>query len=101
MGWKDRGNEMFKIKKYDMAIECYTLSIQFAPSDGVLLGILYSNRSQSYLEKNQYKKAKDDAEKCMKYRPDWLKVSHLTIFLIVVVQPMNNKGHLSSCHYIT
>ena len=84
-----------------MAIECYTLSIQFAPSDDELLGILYSNRSQSYLEKNQYKKAKDDAEKCMKYRPDWPEVSHLTIFLIVVVQRTNNEDHLSSCHYVT
>jgi tetratricopeptide (TPR) repeat protein len=66
---------MFKQEKYDMAIDCYTLSIQYAPDHSVqLLGILHSNRSNAYLKKKLFKKAKDDAEKCLKYRPDWSKV---------------------------
>ena len=66
---------MFKEGKYDIAIDCYTLSIQYAaPADDVLLGTLHSNRSHTYLRKKQFKKAKDDAEKCLKYRPNWSKV---------------------------
>ena len=68
---------MFRQKKFDMAIDCYTLSIQYICSavDGAeLLGTLYSNRSQAYFKKKFFKKAKDDAEKCLKYRPNWSKV---------------------------
>ena len=73
--WKEKGNEMFRQKKFDMAIDCYTLSIQYAAADDAqLLGTLHSNRSQAYFKKKQFKKAKDDAEKCLKYRPNWSKV---------------------------
>ncbi|XP_028397252.1 LOW QUALITY PROTEIN: TPR and ankyrin repeat-containing protein 1-like [Dendronephthya gigantea] len=70
--WKKKGNEMFKEEKFDNAIDCYTLSIQYVPDgDDVLRGTLYSNRSQAYLKKKQYMKSKEDAEKCLKYRPNW------------------------------
>ena len=66
---------MFRHEKFDMAIDCYTLSIQYAAvNNAQLLGILYSNRSQAYFKKKQFNQAKDDAEKCFKYRPNWLKV---------------------------
>jgi tetratricopeptide (TPR) repeat protein len=65
---------MFKEGKYDNAIDCYTLSIQYAPANDVLLGTLHSNRSYACSQKKQFKKAKDDAEKCLKYRPNWSKV---------------------------
>ena len=62
-------------KKFDLAIECYTLSIHYIPvNNDELRGTLHSNRSQAYLKKNQFKKSKEDAEKCLKYRPGWCKV---------------------------
>ena len=74
-GWKERGNEMFKSENFDLAVDCYTLSIQYTRDDNAyLLGTLYSNRAHAYFRKKQFKKAKDDAEKCLKYRPDWSKV---------------------------
>ena len=73
--WKEKGNEMFRWKKFDMAIDCYTLSIQYVAVDNAqLMGTLYGNRSQAYFKKKQFNKAKDDAEKCLKYRPNWSKV---------------------------
>ena len=73
--WKKRGKEMFNKEKYDLAIGCYTLSIQYAPGEEkCLLGTLHSNRSYAYFKNEHFKKAKDDAEKCLKYRPDWSKV---------------------------
>lgn len=72
---------MFKEEKYDNAIDCYTLSIQYIPDNNdVLRGTLYSNRSQAYLKKRQYKISKEDAEKCLKYRPNWYKVAfHISL----------------------
>ena len=66
---------MFKNGSFDLAIDCYTLSIQYTPADDVrLMGTVYSNRAHAYFKKKQFKKAKDDAEKCLKYRPEWSKV---------------------------
>ncbi|CAB4041590.1 TPR and ankyrin repeat-containing 1-like isoform X1, partial [Paramuricea clavata] len=71
IGWRDKGNEMFHIGKYGNAIDCFTLSIQYASVHDVTLGMLYSNRSHAYFKKKQFEKAKEDAEKCVKYRPNW------------------------------
>jgi tetratricopeptide (TPR) repeat protein len=65
---------MFHIGKYGNAIDCFTLSIQYASVHYVTLGMLYSNRSHAYFKKKQFKKAKEDAEKCVKYRPNWSEV---------------------------
>ena len=65
---------MFKKENYDLAIDCYTLSIQYAPAEDMQLGTLYSNRSYAYFKKEHFKKAKEDAEKSLKHRPGWSKV---------------------------
>ena len=73
---------MFSMQKYDLAIECYAMSIQYTVSENnaVFLGKVYSNRSQSYLKTKQFVKAKDDAKKCLEYRPDWSKVCGFVIW---------------------
>ena len=71
-----KGNEILKDCKYEYAVECYSLAIQYAPlDDAELQGVLYSNRSSAYFRAKQYRKAKEDAEECLKYRPQWSKVS--------------------------
>lgn len=66
---------MFRIEKYDNAIDCFNLSIQYTPVyDVTLQGMLYSNRSRAYFNKEKFKKAKKDAKKCVKYRPNWPEV---------------------------
>ena len=75
VSWKERGNEKFKNGSFDLAIDCYTLSIHYTPvNDVCLLGVLYSNRAHAYFKKKQFNKAKGDAERCLQYRPDWSKV---------------------------
>ena len=56
-------------------MDCYSLAIKYAALDDVeLLGILHSNRSSAYFRMKKYCKAKEDAEKSLKYRPKWSKV---------------------------
>lgn len=65
--YKTLGNEAFKNKKYEEAIEYFTKAIECNPSDHVF----YSNRSGSYLNNSNYQKALEDAETCVKLKADW------------------------------
>jgi stress-induced-phosphoprotein 1 len=51
--YKSLGNDAFKNKNYEQAIEHFTKAIEFNPNDHVF----YSNRSASYLNLQQYSKA--------------------------------------------
>ena len=73
--WRLKGNEILKEDKYEFAVECYSLAIGYAPLDDIkCLGILHSNRSLAYFREKKFKNAKEDAERCLKYRPEWPKV---------------------------
>ena len=61
--FKTKGNEAFKAKKWQEAIEFFTKAIEYNPNDHVF----YSNRSGSYLNNGQYQQALQDAEACIKY----------------------------------
>ena len=58
---KDLGNEMFKAKNFEKAIEFYTLAIEENPSEHTI----YGNRSASYHNLKNYEKALEDGEKCV------------------------------------
>jgi stress-induced-phosphoprotein 1 len=58
---KDLGNEEFKQKNYEKAIEHYTKAIEDNPVDHTI----YGNRSASYHNLKNYDKALEDAEKCI------------------------------------
>lgn len=51
--FKNLGNEAFKNKNYEEAIKYFTQAIECNPNDHVF----YSNRSGSYLNAGNYKKA--------------------------------------------
>jgi tetratricopeptide (TPR) repeat protein len=61
MSSKDLGNEQFKAKNYEKAIEFYTKAIEENPSDHTV----YGNRSASFHNSKKYEEALEDAEKCV------------------------------------
>jgi stress-induced-phosphoprotein 1 len=70
--YKAKGNEAFKAKKYTEAIDWYTKAIALDPNSEAS-GAIYSNRAGSWQNLNNYEKAVEDSEQCIRVRPDWLK----------------------------
>ena len=66
---KELGNQQFKLKNFDKAIEHYTEAITANPGDHTI----YGNRSASYHNLKRYAEALADAEKCIQIKPDWSK----------------------------
>jgi len=66
---KELGTKAFSEKNFDQAIEQFTLAIEQNPSDHAL----FSNRSACFWNKNEFDKALEDAEECIKVKPDWAK----------------------------
>ena len=66
---KQKGNELFEKKMYPQAEKAYSDALAFDPLDAVL----YSNRSACRVHQDEYRGALRDAEKCIKYNPDWAK----------------------------
>jgi stress-induced-phosphoprotein 1 len=64
---KELGNEEFKQKNYEKAIEYYTQAIEENPMDHTI----YGNRSASYHNLKNYDKALEDADKCIAILPSW------------------------------
>lgn len=69
---KDLGNEAFKAKDYQKAIQFYTEAIEVNPSDHTV----YGNRAMAYSNLSMYGKSLEDAEKCIEIKPDWGKGYH-------------------------
>jgi len=65
---KSRGNAAFSAKDYNTAIREYTSAISSGPT-----AALYSNRSASYALLNNFEKALEDAEMCVKLDAAWPK----------------------------
>ncbi|KAG5465309.1 hypothetical protein CUR178_00008 [Leishmania enriettii] len=70
--FKTKGNDAFRLKKYEEAIEWYTKAIALDP-DSEASGALYSNRAGSWQNLNNFARAAADSEQCIRVRPDWLK----------------------------
>ncbi|KAG5489888.1 hypothetical protein JKF63_00005 [Porcisia hertigi] len=70
--YKTKGNEAFKAKKYEEAIEWYTKAIELDPNSEAS-GALYSNRAGSWQNLNKFEKATEDSIQCIRVRPNWLK----------------------------
>jgi stress-induced-phosphoprotein 1 len=66
---KELGNEQFKQKNFDKAIEFYTKAIEENPSDHTV----YGNRSASYHNLKKFELALADGEKCVQMKSDWSK----------------------------
>ena len=66
---KEQGNEMFKAKNFEKAVEFYGQAIQENPTDHTI----YGNRSASYHNLKEYENALSDADKCIELKGDWSK----------------------------
>ena len=69
VGFKEKGNEFYKKKKYNEAIEAYTEGLSIDPTNHVL----YSNRSACYHALQQFDACLKDAEICRHLVPTWVK----------------------------
>lgn len=79
---KNLGNDFYKQKKYDLAIDAYSKAINSSRSRPVWdspqlvseeITVLLSNRSACFLEKEAYADALYDAEIVTRIRPTWPK----------------------------
>ena len=67
--YKNHGNDAFKKGQYKQAIELFTQGLSFEATHAVL----YSNRSACYCHLRQWDKALEDANSCIRFRPEWPK----------------------------
>jgi len=65
---KVQGNEKFKLKEYQAAIQCYTDAIQLYPNS-----IYYHNRGIAYSKVDQHQDAINDYKKCISIDPKYIK----------------------------
>lgn len=70
---KKLGNTAFENKIYEEAVQFYTKAIENAETGDDELHVYYSNRSASYFEQHNYSCALDDANECVKIKPDFAK----------------------------
>ncbi|KAF9596521.1 hypothetical protein IFM89_012252 [Coptis chinensis] len=57
---KDLGNECFKQKKYNEAIDCYSRSIALSPT-----AVAFANRSMAYLKIKRFEEAENDCTEAL------------------------------------
>ena len=70
---KERGSGHYSSGRYQEAIAAYSFCIEQAPSDDPELHLYYSNRAASFMQINDYGRAKEDAEACISLKPTWPK----------------------------
>ncbi|WOK92480.1 hypothetical protein Cni_G01171 [Canna indica] len=69
---KSRGDDAFRKKDYQMAVDAYTQAIDLDPNEAALL----SNRSLCWMRLGQGDQALADAKACRELRPDWAKACY-------------------------
>ncbi|KAI4369355.1 hypothetical protein MLD38_017802 [Melastoma candidum] len=65
---KELGNEFFKQKKFNEAIDCYSRSIAFSPT-----AVAYANRAMSYLKIKRFREAEDDCTEALNLDDRYIK----------------------------
>uniref|UniRef100_A0A803KMY2 RNA-polymerase II-associated protein 3-like C-terminal domain-containing protein n=1 Tax=Chenopodium quinoa TaxID=63459 RepID=A0A803KMY2_CHEQI len=74
---KDLGNEYFKQKKFNEAIDCYSRSIALSPT-----AVAYANRAMSYLKIKRFQEAEDDCTEALNLDDRYIKAySHVEFAL--------------------
>lgn len=65
---KDQGNDYFKQKKFNEAIDCYSRSIALSPT-----AVAYANRAMAYLKIRRYKEAESDCTEALNLDDRYIK----------------------------
>ena len=68
--FKEKGNQAFSAGRNKEAVEHYSSAIALDTTNH----IFFSNRSAAYRKLQQYEKALEDADECIKLNPTWSKV---------------------------
>ena len=81
---KDRGNELFRQKRYEESIECYSEAIYFCPKfsdddselqkNNQYLATFYGNRAAAYAAEKEYQLALEDCIQSLDLNNDYVKV---------------------------
>ena len=67
---KDLANDQFRARKFLKAIDLYTESIE---SNQLADHTVYSNRSAAYVQVHKFQLAINDADECIRIKPEWEK----------------------------
>uniref|UniRef100_A0A7S0RCC8 Uncharacterized protein n=1 Tax=Chlamydomonas leiostraca TaxID=1034604 RepID=A0A7S0RCC8_9CHLO len=70
---KDQGNAHFQAGEWLKAAAMYTQAIKAKGESDPESAVLFSNRSAALLKLKKVTKALEDAEQCIKLRPEWEK----------------------------
>jgi tetratricopeptide (TPR) repeat protein len=65
---KEQGNEFFKQKKFNEAIDCYSRSIALSPN-----AVTYANRAMAYLKIKRYREAEVDCTEALNLDDRYIK----------------------------
>ncbi|VFQ84924.1 unnamed protein product [Cuscuta campestris] len=65
---KELGNELFKKKKFNEAIDCYSRSIVLSPT-----AVAYANRAMAYLKIKRFQEAEDDCTEALNLDDRYIK----------------------------
>ena len=93
--WKDRGNQLFKAKEFEVVTQFYAMAIAHCPTLGSeeLMSVLLSNRSLALSQLGKQDEALDDAQRCISVRPEWFKVNTgYYILLVTIVHRFVNRS---------
>lgn len=74
---KEEGNNYFRNKDYDEALESYSRAITFCPEDDEnkeILATFYGNRSAAYASIEEYELVVEDCTAALALKPDYVKV---------------------------
>jgi hypothetical protein len=75
--WKINANELFKVGRYLEAVSEYTYILNLPSLSDTEKAVIYSNRCAAFLktlsQKNAIRRAKNDAQKSIKFLPNWWK----------------------------
>ena len=69
---KQKGNEHMRAKDYALAVEAYTMAIEWEPTSAVIL----SNRAEAHLRLKSFQKALEDSEAAVNLDPKFVKAYH-------------------------
>lgn len=72
--YKLDGNENFKLKKFDLAVEAYTKGLSYLEKEldetAELKSVLYSNRAACHVMQKNFQQAINDCKEALKINPE-------------------------------
>jgi len=75
MAQKERGNDHFKAKEYDEAVQCYSYAVAYCPTEEKdQMGMFLGNRSAAYFHLEEWQQVVTDCTASLENKPDVSKV---------------------------